>query len=312
MHKHRHLISTFVLALACIVPLSCTLSACDTQQSSYEKLGYHTPGYEFDEIEQNNNDLDINIPSEKKHLELINAARGEFVSTQFEDSKHLPIRYSYKLPEHYQDGKTYPLVIALPGLDAMWHGEDYRDENLLEPIVTAWDNTDEELIVASAQLEDWGENGSRQAIELTQKLLADLPVDRTRVYVTGFSSGGEIWTQAITLHPELYTAYLQISAQWDGRMAQTCKARIHIYFLVGESDSFYGSDETRRIYRQMYDIYREEGLSSYEIDELLQLNVLDDSFFDARELDYHGGAQEALLRFPDITAWLLSRHKAQL
>ena len=75
MHKHRHLISTFVLALACIVPLSCTLSACDTQQSSYEKLGYHTPGYEFDEIEQNNNDLDINIPSEKKHLELINAAR---------------------------------------------------------------------------------------------------------------------------------------------------------------------------------------------------------------------------------------------
>ncbi len=310
MRTQRHFVYTFLAILACSLPLSCALTACDNQQSSYEKLGYHTPGYEFDDIEQNNNNLDINIPSEKKHLELINEARGKFVSAQFDDSKHLPVRYSYKLPENYQEDKTYPLVIALPGLDAMWHGDDYRDENLLEPIVTAWDNAGEELIVASAQLEDWGENGSRQAIELTQKLLADLPVDRSRVYVTGFSSGGEIWTQAITLHPELFTAYLQISAQWDGRMAQTCKARIPIYFLVGENDSFYGSDETRRIYHQMYDIYVEQGLSSSEINELLQLNVLDDSFFDARELDYHGGAQEALLRFPEISAWLLSRHKS--
>lgn len=77
------------------------------------------------------------------------------------------IHYSFFLPENYDSSKTYPLVVTMPGYDRMWFGEDSSGANLTWNGFTAWTELDEELIVVSAQLTDWGETSARQAVSLT-------------------------------------------------------------------------------------------------------------------------------------------------
>ena len=72
------------------------------------------------------------------------------------------------------------------------------------------------MIIVSAQLEDWGETSARQAIALTEYFISHYAVDETRVYAAGYSAGGETMSQAVSMRPDLYAAYLHAASQWDG------------------------------------------------------------------------------------------------
>lgn len=71
----------------------------------------------------------------------------------------------------------------------MWFGEDSSGSNLNWQGFLAWTELDEDLIVVSAQLTDWGEKSARQAIELTEYFLQNFAVDESRVYAAGYSAG---------------------------------------------------------------------------------------------------------------------------
>ena len=75
------------------------------------------------------------------------------------------------------------------------------------------------MIVVPAQLTDWHDTSARQAIELTEYFLANFSVDVSRVYAAGYSAGGETMSQAVSMHPDLYAAYLHGASQWDGDYA---------------------------------------------------------------------------------------------
>lgn len=70
-----------------------------------------------------------------------------------------------------------------------------------------------------AQLTDWHDTSARQAIELTEYFLANFSVDVSRVYAAGYSAGGETMSQAVSMRPDLYAAYLHGASQWDGDYA---------------------------------------------------------------------------------------------
>ena len=72
------------------------------------------------------------------------------------------------------------------------------------------------MIVVSAQLTDWHDTSAQQAIELTEYFIDHFSVDKTRVYAAGYSAGGETMSQAVSLRPDLYAAYLHGASQWDG------------------------------------------------------------------------------------------------
>lgn len=101
------------------------------------------------------------------------------------------IHYSYYLPEGYGPSGNYPLVMAMPGYDMMWFGEDSSGSNLDWPGFLCWTQLPEDMIVVSAQLTDWGETSARQAVELTEYFIQHYAVDTNRVYATGYSAGGE-------------------------------------------------------------------------------------------------------------------------
>ena len=94
-------------------------------------------------------------------------------------------------------------MMAMPGYDRMWFGEDSSGSNLSWDGFLCWTERPEEMIVVSAQLTDWHETSARQAIELTEYFIDHFSVDQNRVYAAGYSAGGETTSQAVSMRPDL-------------------------------------------------------------------------------------------------------------
>ena len=80
-------------------------------------------------------------------------------------------------------------------------------------------------------------------------------------YAEGYSGGGETMSQVMGIKPELFTAYLQGSSQWDGEYDAVVESRTPVYLVVGESDEYYGSGPSEEAYQNIHDLYKKEGLS---------------------------------------------------
>jgi multimeric flavodoxin WrbA len=102
------------------------------------------------------------------------------IQEQILDSEEGVIHHSFYLPESYDGEKSYPLVTTMPGYDRMWFGEDSSSSNLTWNGFTSWTELDEELIVVSAQLTDWGETSAKQANELAEYFIETFAVDKSR------------------------------------------------------------------------------------------------------------------------------------
>ena len=107
------------------------------------------------------------------------SAAGETVKTgiiagQILDGADGEIHYSYYIPEDYDENRMYPLMVTMPGYDMMWFGEDSSGANLSWDGFRVWTEQDEDMIVVSAQLTDWGETSARQAVELTEHFIESL------------------------------------------------------------------------------------------------------------------------------------------
>ena len=96
----------------------------------------------------------------------------------------------------------------------------------------------DKMIVAAPQLNDWGKTSAEQTIALTEYLLAHYNIDPDRVYANGYSGGGETMSRVLGMRPDLFTAYLHCSSQWDGAYEPVVKARIPVYLVVGEGDEY--------------------------------------------------------------------------
>lgn len=129
-----------------------------------------------------------------------------------------------------------------------------------------------------------------------------------KVYLNGYSCGGETGFLVMEIAPELYTAFLHCSSQWDGDLDPLAKAGTPIYMVTGENDSYYGSSSVRETYEKLVSLYKEMGFTEEQINRLVVLDLKDQSYFDERGIrDQHGGggffAHEA-----DFMGWLFGEH----
>lgn len=220
------------------------------------------------------------------------------------------IHYSYYLPDNYSEEKKYPLVSAVPGYDMMWFSEESDGSNLNWDGFLCWQNLDEDMIVVSPQLTDWQERSANQAIELTEYFINNFSVDTDRVYATGYSAGGETMSQAVSLRPDLYTAYLHGASQWDGIYDPVVQEPVNVYIYMAENDEYYGSEKAREAYQNLYDAYLANGYSQTEIDQLLQVQIPDNEYFVQHGINnnYHGGAT-IVYQDTDVLNWIISKSK---
>lgn len=232
--------------------------------------------------------------------------RGFILDNVLHSKTEGDIHYNLYVPESYDGSTPYALFVTLPGYEGLYFqgvGANLRAE---EYGFEAQKYNDQ-MIVAAPQLSDWGEKSANQAIALTEYLLSRYHIDASKVYLHGLSGGGETGSLVMGKRPELYTAYLAASTQWDGDLNVLARAETPVYLAIGEEDSYYGSESLREAYETLHALYREKGLSEDEIREILVLDVKDQAYFVQRGYsDQHAGGL-AFAFDEEIMGWLFSR-----
>ena len=198
------------------------------------------------------------------------------------------IHYSSYIPDSYDGSKPYALFITLPGWEGLYFqgvganmAEDFGPESI---------RYNDEMIVLSTQLDDWGETSANMTITLTEYFLDHYNIDRGRVYLHGMSGGGETGSLVMGMRPELYTRYLMTSSQWDGNLSVLADAETPVYMAIGEDDSYYGSSSLKEAYKKLRKLYKNKGLSEDEINTLVILDIKEQDYFtEAGFTDQHMG-----------------------
>jgi predicted peptidase len=231
-----------------------------------------------------------------------------FVNDNVYHSELGNIHYSSYIPDSYDGSEPYALFITLPGWEGLYfHGVGANMVEDFGPEAIGWN---EKMIVISPQLNDWRETSARQTIALTEYLMEACNSDPDRVYLEGYSGGGETGSLVMGMRPELYTAYLMVSSQWDGDLGGLAREKTPVYLVTGEQDSYYGSDSMKNAAAQLSALYEKQGLNGEEIDRLLVLDVKPQSYFTDRGIyDQHGGGM-LIAKDETIMGWLFSRQKS--
>jgi len=219
------------------------------------------------------------------------------------------IHYNVYIPEDYDGTESYALFMTLPGYQGLYFQGVGQNVMTEEFGFMARDYIPKMIIVAP-QLNDWQDTSARQTIALTEYFLDTYNIDRSRVYAEGYSGGGETMSRVMGMRPDLYTAYLQCSSQWDGNYTEVVKARVPVYFAIGEKDEYYGSEPSRNAYNAIHKLYEQEGLSNSEIDRLLVLDIKPISYFSSEGIsNQHGYGGYLFVRDKNIMGWLFGQIK---
>lgn len=219
------------------------------------------------------------------------------------------IHYNVYIPEDYDGTESYALFMTLPGYQGLYFQGVGQNVMTEEFGFMARDYIPKMIIVAP-QLNDWQDTSARQTIALTEYFLDTYNIDRSRVYAEWYSGGGETMSRVMGMRPDLYTAYLQCSSQWDGNYTEVVKARVPVYFAIGEKDEYYGSEPSRNAYNAIHKLYEQEGLSNSEIDRLLVLDIKPTSYFSSEGIsNQHGYGGYLFVRDKNIMGWLFGQIK---
>ncbi len=292
-----------ILTLFLTLTMELSLAACGAEGTVQPALETPEPPAQVQETPEPAPD-----PSPEPELE-VTPGTEVYRGFQMDNVLHAPegdIHYHIYVPDSYDGSESYALFLTLPGYEGLYfqgmgqnlHSEDFAFESL---------NYNDKMIVAAPQLSDWGETSAEQTIALTEYLLDAYNIDPDRVYAEGYSGGGETMSRVMGLRPDLFTAYLQCSSQWDGAYGPVVEARVPVYFVIGESNEYYGSEPSREAYNQLHELYTEAGLSEEEIDQLLVLDIKDAAYFtEGGAFNQHGGGF-LFAQDPEIMGWLFGQ-----
>ena len=236
--------------------------------------------------------------------------RGFILDNVLHHPQQGDIHFSLYVPDSYDPAQPVPLYIALPGWEGL-HFQSIGADLKWETLPFEAQKLYPEMIIASAQLNDWGMTSALDTIALTEYLMEAYAVDPDRIYLSGLSGGGETGSLVMGMRPDIYAAYLMVASQWDGDLEALAEARTPVYMIIGEDDSYYGSGSLKAACQTLHSLYRDQGLSEENIDELLVLDVKQADWFDAYGyMDQHMGAI-SLTYEERMLPWFFSKVKGE-
>lgn len=117
------------------------------------------------------------------------------------------------IPESYDGSEPYALYFTLPGYEGLYF-QGVATNIQSEEFGFEAQNYNSKMIIVAPSAQRLGEISANQTISLVEYFL----VDCSKVYINGFSGGGETMSQVVGKRPDLFTAYLQVSSQWTVNM----------------------------------------------------------------------------------------------
>ena len=217
------------------------------------------------------------------------------------------ISFCLYVPDGYDGKKPYALFVQLAGYEGLrFQGAAKNIKS--EDFVFEAQNYCADMIIVAPQLSDWGMKSSRQTVALTEHFLRAYNIDKSRVYLQGYSGGGETGSLVMQIRPELYAKFLHCSSQWDGLFDALVKARVPVYIAIGADDEYYGASPAKNAFRSLCSAYRAAGLSESEISKLVTLDVKPADYFSRQGMkNQHGGGAHLFARDKAIMGWLFGK-----
>ncbi len=179
-----------------------------------------------------------------------------------------PMQYWLSLPQGWSGDREWPILVAVEGagcnfvrMNGIYGGRDNRDFVVVTPCSLSNTNSLQEqrgnYPYPPELLAEW----DRRRMEFDEAgllaLLADVRADfrgEAKVFVTGFSGGGNLTWQMVFAHPELLAAAAPACANFAGLRgaASTAPEREALPILVvqGEDDPFRPDDSKSPLDRQ--------------------------------------------------------------
>lgn len=219
------------------------------------------------------------------------------------------IHFSLWVPEEYDGSKPYALFVTLPGWEGLYFqgvgtNLEYEDFG-----VVANDYVPD-MIVVAPQLSDWGETSARQTLALTHFMIETYNIDERRIYLQGYSGGGETGSLVMGMEPELFAAFLHCSSQWDGDLEVLAEAHVPVRLSIGEGDEYYGPTSVERAAEALRQRYASEGLAKSEVNHLVVLDVKTPEYFTSQGVtNQHGGGAALFAHDAEIMGWLFSQRE---
>ena len=260
---------------------------------------------------QDDNSLDVVTQNEISTNDYIEVgkteSRGFILDNVFHSEEQGDIHFTSYYPNDYNKDNEYAIYFALPG----WEGLYFQGlgANMGENYPYEAQKYIDDMIIISPQLDDWGEESANDTIALVEFFLNNYNIDKSRVYISGYSGGGETLSVVLGKRPELFTSALHISSVWDGDLEVLANEKIPLYIVIGEEDSYYGSDRIRNSYNRLYEIYKNKGLADEEIQKILVLDVKNQDYFESKGYsDRHAGGN-SFATDSNIMNWIFSKSK---
>lgn len=187
------------------------------------------------------------------------------------------IHFNLYVPDSYDGSHPTSIFFTLPGYEGLYF--QGTGENLYqEDFGFAAQEYDPDMIVVAPQLSGWGEESADQTMSLVL---------------------GKI--------PELFTACLLCSSRWDGAYEPVVESRTPVYFVIGESDEYYGAGPFKEACENLRSLYEQEGLSGQEIDQLLVLDVKAGSYFESQGMSNQHSGGNLFAADREIMGWLFEK-----
>lgn len=245
-------------------------------------------------------------------LDVLEHSEEEYRGFELDDVLHSEaegdIHFSLKVPEGYDGSEPHALFVTLPGWEGLYFqgigaNLEYEDFG-----VVASDYVPD-MIVVAPQLSDWGETSARQTLALTRFMMEAYNIDRQRVYLQGYSGGGETGSLVMGMEPKLFAAFLHCSSQWDGDLGVLAEAQVPVRLSIGEGDEYYGPASANQAAEELRRRYADASLTETEIDRLVVLDVKSADYFAGQGVaNQHGGGAALFAHDADIMGWLFGQH----
>lgn len=229
--------------------------------------------------------------------------RGFVVDDVLQVPKLGDIPFSMRVPEDYDGSSAYALYIHVPG----WSGWYARGigANLESQFAFSAQDFISDVILITPQPVDYLITTVDMVIALTEWALNEYNIDSQRVYLSGYSFGGETVSLVMAKRPELYSRVLHMASQWDGSVGALVEQEIPVMMVIGDDDEYYRVSDVERTYLGLRKKYENKGLAEDEIDELVVLDVKTNDYFNVDASQHDVGA-DLFASDPEIMGWLLS------
>lgn len=180
-------------------------------------------------------------------------ATEEFAPKTYQHNDKSILNYRLYLPKDMDAEKRYPLVLFFHGAGERGNDNKKQLRHGAKDILAYSKKTDAPVIIIAPQCPagaqwvntPWGNlhhnmpaepsNSMRLTIELIRESIRTMPVDRSRIYVTGLSMGGYGTWDIIQRHPDMFAAAIPICGGGDTAFAPNLTA-LPIWVFHGDKD----------------------------------------------------------------------------